>query len=483
MRVYRDSYKDRRTGKRKTSKAWTVEFTHAERVRRVVGFTDKALSEELGRKIGRLIEFHDSSERLDPTLARWTENLPANVRDRLAAIGLLDERRLAAMRPLFHSKPDKAGEPCEPCILRDFGDSLSARNRTGQHVGLTVERVRRLLESTGAHSWSRLDPRSIELAFHALRERGLSAKSLNHYVGAMRQFCRFVVARGWGSEDPSRLMEKWNVEVDRRRVRDALDEDEVRRLLEATERAEPWRDMTGHERALLYRLCIETGLRRNEVRSLRVSSFTLEGDAPLLRLSASASKRRKDDVILLRPSLARALEPFLRGRKAWESAFHIPKGWRSALMISADLATAKITRDAEEGTDVLDFHSLRHTFVSLLNRARVGAKVMQSLARHSTPTLTLGVYSHLAGDEDRRALDLLPDFTTTPALAATGTMGVDRSASCSADEPWDAVVVGPRSTGSGPQHGPKNPYEACAHGARDGTRTRGPRFTKAELYR
>ncbi|MHC4154613.1 MAG: tyrosine-type recombinase/integrase [Planctomycetota bacterium] len=56
----------------------------------------------------------------------------------------------------------------------------------------------------------------------------------------------------------------------------ALRFDEVLRLLAATEKAPTRFGMTGHERALLYLLALETGLRVKELRSLTVSSFNCD---------------------------------------------------------------------------------------------------------------------------------------------------------------------------------------------------------------
>jgi integrase len=39
-----------------------------------------------------------------------------------------------------------------------------------------------------------------------------------------------------------------------------------------------------------------------------------------------------------------------------------------------------------------DFHALRHTFIPTLAKSNAPVKIVQSLARHSTPVLTLGVY-------------------------------------------------------------------------------------------
>ena len=56
-------------------------------------------------------------------------------------------------------------------------------------------------------------------------------------------------------------------------------------------------------------------------------------------------------------------------------------------------------------------------------------KIVQSLARHSTPALTFGVYAHVGLFDQTAALDALPDLTARPhapeaaELAATGTDG------------------------------------------------------------
>lgn len=72
----------------------------------------------------------------------------------------------------------------------------------------------------------------------------------------------------------------------------------------------------------------------------------------------------------------------------------------------------------------LDFHALRHTYISRLVRSGANIKVAQELARHSTPTLTLGRYAHVTLMDQRRALDALPTIEKAgeerEAAAATG---------------------------------------------------------------
>jgi hypothetical protein len=60
-----------------------------------------------------------------------------------------------------------------------------------------------------------------------------------------------------------------------------------------------------------------------------------------------------------------------------------------------------------------DFHSMRHMFITSLERAGVRPKMAQTLARHSDIRLTLGVYTHVELDDQTAAIAALPGPPTT----------------------------------------------------------------------
>ena len=84
---------------------------------------------------------------------------------------------------------------------------------------------------------------------------------------------------------------------------------------------------------------------------------------------------------------------------------------KPAKMFRCDLEDAGITYRDDAGR-VADFHSLRHTFISNLARGGVHPKVAQTLARHSTITLTMDRYSHTTRGQLADALSKLPDLTS-----------------------------------------------------------------------
>jgi hypothetical protein len=84
-------------------------------------------------------------------------------------------------------------------------------------------------------------------------------------------------------------------------------------------------------------------------------------------------------------------------------------------------------RDA--GGRVADFHALRHSFITRLVKAGVKPKDAQTLARHSTITLTKDRYTHVGLHDTAAAVESLPGIPGTDpgselaVLRATGTDG------------------------------------------------------------
>jgi hypothetical protein len=102
--------------------------------------------------------------------------------------------------------------------------------------------------------------------------------------------------------------------------------------------------------------------------------------------------------------------------------FNMPE--TSAAMLGRDLEAAGIMYQDEAGK-VADFHAFRHTFVSMLVRAGANVKVALELARHSTPTLTFGLYAHAAREDRTAALAALPSLSGLKATSGRQPDGED----------------------------------------------------------
>ncbi len=143
-----------------------------------------------------------------------------------------------------------------------------------------------------------------------------------------------------------------------------------------------------------------------------------------MTVEAAYSKRRRRDVLPLKPDLAVLLGDYLKGRPAGSPVW--PGTWveRAARMVRENLAGAGIPYKDASGR-FFDFHALRHQFISKLAMSGVSVKATQTLARHSTVTLTMDRYAHAGLKDTAEALERLPG---RPGNAA-GVKGADQGTS------------------------------------------------------
>ena len=250
-----------------------------------------------------------------------------------------------------------------------------------------------------------------------------------------------MIRNGRLSKNPLAHLEKIIVtDKDRRRVRMASEDGELERLLAATMAGEEHHGLSGPERALLYRLAIETGFRWSECRSLVKASFNLDGNPPAVTVASGRAKNRKERTNPISRELAADLRAHMALFLPTAGAF---PGLRTARrmgaeMLRADLEAAGLPYRDECG-QVRDFHSLRKTFGTRLSRAGVPLPVAQRLLDHSTPELTANFYTGVMPADKAEAVARLPAITGSAGdewsgkatsilegLEKTGTQGGER---------------------------------------------------------
>ena len=80
-------------------------------------------------------------------------------------------------------------------------------------------------------------------------------------------------------------------------------------------------------------------------------------------------------------------------------------------MLAIDLKAAGIEPESDSG--IVDFHALRGTYISHLVSSGASVKTCQTLARHSSPVLTIGIYAKASLHDIAGAVESLPDLTPT----------------------------------------------------------------------
>ncbi len=412
MRVYRVYYKDK-NGKKKQIKKWWIELRdHLQIARRFPAFTNKSQSELLGRQIERLVNYKVAGEQPDPQLSRWLEQIPPRLQDKFLRIGLLNSNRVAAGKSLTEH-------------LKAFEETLVAKERTPKYIKESIAQLKRVFEGCRFYYWSDISASKVETYLKGLRDNGISYRRSNAYLKTAKMFCRWMTERSFASESPLQSLRTLNVELDRRRERRAGTPDELRRLLEVTANGPMRFGLSGSVRALVYKFAAETGLRKNELRTLKVSALDFENLT--VTVETGYSKHRKKDVLPLKPEMVAELRNYCANKTPNTNLFALTD--KTANMIQADLADTGI--DYVDANDkVFDFHGLRHTFITNLRNAP--SRVAQSLARHRSSAMT-DRYTHIRLYDERAALKDLPDLSLPSRekqrAIATGTDGKNDLAS------------------------------------------------------
>jgi len=345
--------------------------------------------------------------------------------------------------------------------LAAFIVAMKGKDGTEKHVKRTESFIRAILDACGFTKPADLDAAKASAYVADLKRDGKHARAINARLTAIKSFTRWMFRTERLRTDPMMQVSKLNAKADRRHVRRAFGDDELERLIAAARQGGAWTwqkgngkpgddyrlltlSLDGPDRAMLYHVAAETGLRAGELASLTPACFDLADlDSAAVKVQAAYSKHRRDDVVAMRRDFALIVAVFIEGRPADAALFTVPD--RTADMLKADLAAARDawlqeSATAEEcyerfGTDFLayrdgsdrmaDFHALRHTFITRLARSGVAPAVAKSLARHSTITLTIDHYTHTLIGDERAALNKLPSITpprpNRETAKATGT--------------------------------------------------------------
>ena len=279
-------------------------------------------------------------------------------------------------------------------------------------------------------------------------------------------------------------------------------------------RVTPEREATlvrqGRERALAYKALVLTGLRSEELASVRLADLDVECELPTISLDGTRTKNGEPATVVLRADLALDLADWLADRLTVEREKHrtsdqpVPTRLDpdapllrvpSIRVFDADLAFAEIPkRNARQ--EVACRRSLRRTGATLLTDAGASSAVVSAWMRHKGDTLAQRVYTDRELLDIRRWLDLvaaLPlhdDETDRPQqLRATGSDGGSASQMLTKNPalPGDelrpgATSVRSKSGEASAETALQSPATLDRAGAADGTRTHDINLGKVALY-
>lgn len=372
-----------------------IEFRDANNyARRLKAFSDAGASQRVAATIQDLLNARGSGQGIGADLRRRLEGLPKAMRADLAKWSLLDEKANTATKPLTE-------------LIAAFVENLRARELCEQHILKNDADLRAVCEGCQFTFFSDITGPKVEAYLKQRRDAGNGYRRSNSILVSVKAFVAWLVREGIVSENPVTNIRPLNVREDPRHPRRALEVHELKKLLETTRQSDQKLcGLTGYERYLIYRLAVETGLRRGEITKLTAGCFDFNGG--FVSLDAKHTKNKKGAKLPLRRDTAEEFRAFCQGKLPTATVFKMP--WATSVMIRKDLEAAGLPYEDEHGR-FFDFHSLRGQFGTLLAKRGVHPKTAQVLMRHHDVNLTLGLYTHVLAGQENAAIESLPDFS------------------------------------------------------------------------
>ena len=399
--LYKRSYQDK-SGRTKMAPRWYADYVDGSGVRKRVSlFKDKSAS------LAKLAELERTADR---TRAGLTDKFE-------------DWRKVPLAQHLTDWKRSLAAQG-----VVDGGD-------------LTTRRAERLVVEAKAVFIADMVPSKFAEALERMTKAdGLSAQTSNHYLGAVKQFVRWLEGDGRIEANPLRHLKgkgvKHNLVHDRR----AFTPEEAEYLLLETSTAKRLGGLSGEDRAWLYRLALTTGLRAKELWSLTPESFQ-DGFVTIL---AGNAKNRKEDCLPIPETIKELLMAWLAAKPKNKKIFDtfgklLTNGRTNTAMFSKslkrDMLKARQAWLASGGVpesnfllwkdpqgQFADFHCLRVSAITWAVASGANPKTVQAFARHSTITLTMDRYCKTpkGGELVGISNGLGEKLTAQPPLVDTG---------------------------------------------------------------
>jgi len=281
-----------------------------------------------------------------------------------------------------------------------------------------------------------LTPDALEKHMALMRDDRLSARSVNFARQIAVAFVQWCVKTSKMPSNPLCVVPKLDETSDRRRVRRALTDEELGRLLDvARERG----------REVWYLAAALAGLRRGDL--VRLTWSDIDFDQRVITIRGGKAKRV--DQVPMHPQLEEALRERLREARALPRAkvFSSAVTSRTQLLdfLRAGLAREEVVTDEQgqpimvgqgkhrrpktrivtedEDGRVIDLHALRTTLGTKLARAGVAPQIAQKIMRHGDYRTTLKHYTVLGLSDTSKAVGEIPSIRSPGAESqqATGT--------------------------------------------------------------
>jgi integrase/recombinase XerC len=279
--------------------------------------------------------------------------------------------------------------PDAELMLADFFEQLTVEIRASEH---TVKNYRRDIQhlclyctGKGITQWADLKHTDIRSHIAGRHRKGLSSKSLQRELSAIRSFYNYLLKTGQADANPAQHIQ---APKQARKLPKTLDVDQVSGLLEAGASS-----LLEIRDVAMFELFYSSGLRLSELAALDLTDL----DLPDNTLTVRIGKGGKSRVLPVGGKAVTAIENWLRQRTLKTSTtepalFVSMRGTRLGQRnIELRLKQWCIKKGIAEH---IHPHMLRHSFASHLLESSHDLRAVQELLGHSNISTTQ-IYTHL----------------------------------------------------------------------------------------
>ena len=393
--------------------------------RRFAGFTDYHATRTYAHNLERLISFKVAGCIFDAEITSFIESLPKRTITRLISIGLLDPKTNEKASPLMiahKTKPLRSSYVVFEVtggLLADYKEHLESKELSKNHVKVSIGNCANLISGEKWSFLSDITPQAVNSYINHARSSGVSVRKINSNILSLKGFCTWLCKQGVIDVSPLKDIAKLKVKSGKVVTRRALSRVEIDKLLNGVYSNDNTHyGLSSFERGLVYEVALTTGLRYNEIRTLVRADFDFSRQ--IITLQGKNAKNGHTAALPLKPTLCDKIEAHFTSNQALPQAraFGGMRGGAGAKMIKVDLEAVGLEYSNDMGK--ADFHSLRHTFCTMLAKSGVQPQVAQRLMRHSSVDLTMNFYTHILIEDKAEAISQLPSFEVAEAVL-TGT--------------------------------------------------------------
>lgn len=269
--------------------------------------------------------------------------------------------------------------------IRRFIEHLRSERHLSPHTLSNYQRdLFRLAEQDSERQLDKIDALTIRTQLAALHRSGLSGKSLQRWLSALRTFFAFCMQNGWIKYNPATGIK---APKSPRKLPKTLDVDAVGQLLNRS--GDSWLELRDHA---MVELIYSSGLRLSELTRLDLNDIDLHEAS--IEVTGKGNKTR---ILPVGSHAIAAIRGWLKVRneaaKEGETALFISQ--RGARLSNRSVQLRLEQLGLRQGSNQrLHPHMLRHSFASHILESSGDLRAVQELLGHANLSTTQ-VYTHL----------------------------------------------------------------------------------------